>query len=218
MKGLLKTISSFFGYTRNERRSSSILIILIFIVIIIRFIIPDNIVQMDIKNIIADTLYYNESKLDEIEVESTSKAFNAQVTQNGKLNYIPELNSCDSADLEALPGLGPVLSGRIIKFRNLLGGFYSIEQLREVYGLNEDIFEIVKSKIKVDTALIKKINVNKATYYDLVRLPYLNSDEVNSLLSYRKIVDNIESMDELFDNRIISEEKGYIISHYLDFK
>ena len=42
-----------------------------------------------------------------------------------------ELNSCDSLSLVALPGIGPVLSVRIIKYRNLLGGFAAVEQLRK---------------------------------------------------------------------------------------
>ena len=218
MKGIKKIISSLFGYTGNEKRSSFILIILIFAVITIRYIIPENIIHVDIDNVLIDTLYNYSTSVDGFDTNSGYQVYDSQKIQVGTGKDITELNSCDSAELESLPGLGPVLSGRIIKFRKLLGGFYSVEQLREVYGLNEDIFDIVNSKVKVDTSLIQKIRVNEATYYDLVRLPYLNSNEVNLLINYRDVVDKIESIDELIDNHIISGATGSVVAHYLDFK
>ncbi len=59
-----------------------------------------------------------------------------QVSKNPvRKRPILNLNICDSASLEALPGIGPVLSSRIIKYRNLIGGYVSVDQLKEVYGL-----------------------------------------------------------------------------------
>jgi DNA uptake protein ComE-like DNA-binding protein len=218
MKGLKKTFSTLFGYTSNERRSSFILIILIFVFIAIRFVVPANIVQFDIENILMDTLYIGNGENSIVENSSYRSGYDEKPFQDLRDYNIPELNSCDSAELEALPGLGPVLSGRIIKFRKLLGGFYSVEQLMEVYGLNEDIYRIVSSKVKVDTSLVERIDVNKATYYDLARLPYLDSEDVNKLLKYRAVLGKIGSIEELVENKIVSEETGYIVAHYLDFK
>ncbi|HHU33621.1 MAG TPA: helix-hairpin-helix domain-containing protein [Bacteroidetes bacterium] len=212
MKGLKKTFLTLFGYTSNERRSSFILVMLIVVFIVARFIVPDNVVRFDIENILTDTLYVENRNNTVVEY------YEKKPLQDRRDYRITELNSCDSAELEALPGLGPVLSGRIIKFRKLLGGFYSVEQLREVYGLNEDIFRIVSGRLKVDTSLIVRIDVNNATYHDLVRLPYLDSKDVNSLLKYREVVGKIGSIGELVENKIVSEETGNIVAHYLDFK
>ena len=77
------------------------------------------------------------------------------------------INSCDSASLEALPGLGPVLSARIIRYRNLLGGFASVNQLREVYGLSEETYELISGMLTADSADISKININNADYRGL---------------------------------------------------
>lgn len=212
MKGFKKTFLTLFGYTSNERRSSFLLVMLIVVFIVVRFVVPDNVVQFDIKNILTDTLYVENRNNPVVE------DYEKKPLQDRRDYHITELNRCDSAELEALPGLGPVLSGRIIKFRKLLGGFYSVEQLREVYGLNEDIFRIVSGRVKVDTSLIVRIDVNNATYHDLVRLPYLDSEDVNSLLKYREVVDKIGSIGELVENKIVSEETGNIVAHYLDFK
>ena len=102
MKGLKKTFLSLFGYTSNERRSSFILIMLIFVFIAIRFVVPDNVVQFDIENVLMDTIYV-ENRDNPVVEDYGKKSFQGDY-------HITELNSCDSAELEALPGLGPVLS------------------------------------------------------------------------------------------------------------
>ena len=47
-----------------------------------------------------------------------------------------DLNEVDSVWLTSIHGIGPVLSKRLVKYRKLLGGFNSIDQLKEVYGLS----------------------------------------------------------------------------------
>jgi competence protein ComEA len=131
--------------------------------------------------------------------------------------YRIEINSCDSASLVRLPGIGPVLSVRIIKYRNLLGGFANIEQIKEVYGLPEETYELIKSSLFVDTLTIKKININAADYKELVRLPYFERYEVSSILKYRQINGTIKNINELTDNELISIEKANKVKPYLLF-
>ncbi|UCG27269.1 MAG: helix-hairpin-helix domain-containing protein, partial [Bacteroidales bacterium] len=83
-----------------------------------------------------------------------------------------EINSADTMDLMPLKGIGPVLSRRILKYRNLLGGFYWKEQLLEVYGLTSVTYSEIEAFIEIDTFLVKKINLNQCTYADLIRHPY----------------------------------------------
>lgn len=96
-----------------------------------------------------------------------------------------ELNIADSAALVKLPGIGQVYAKRIIKYRNLLGGFYSKKQLLEVYGFPEETYLKIKPDVLVNPALIKKIRINFAEYNDLLRHPYFNKKQVKALLNYR---------------------------------
>ena len=57
-----------------------------------------------------------------------------------------DINSCDSSSLVMLPGIGPVLSARIIKFRSLLGGFARKDQLKEVYGLPIETYNLISER------------------------------------------------------------------------
>jgi competence protein ComEA len=85
------------------------------------------------------------------------------VTDQKKAEKI-DLNRADSAALDKLPGLGPVLSSRIIKYRKLLGGFASTEQLREVYGLPEATFILLAGRVFADSSDIAGISINDADF------------------------------------------------------
>lgn len=146
--------------------------------------------------------------------------------RSGSKSYAPsawqgkviDLNKCDSAGLEALPGIGPVLSVRIIKFRNLLGGFASVDQLREVYGLSAGTFEMLKARVMADSSSVKKVSVNTADYKELARFPYLKSYEVNAILKYRELQGRISGMPALVENKILTNEKAEKMKAYLKFE
>ncbi|HEX2969397.1 MAG TPA: helix-hairpin-helix domain-containing protein [Bacteroidales bacterium] len=128
-----------------------------------------------------------------------------------------ELNRCDSAMLERLPGIGPVLSSRIIRYRNLTGGFISVEQLKEVYGLSSETFEKIRPLITADTALVRKTNLNEADYGELIHLPYLKRYQVTDILNFRKLEGRINSLDDLVKNHILTDSIAKKIKPYTRF-
>jgi competence protein ComEA len=129
-----------------------------------------------------------------------------------------DINSCDTAMLDRLPGIGPVLSARIIKYRHLLGGFARIDQLKEVYGLPEETYNIIKERIIIDTSTVTRIYINTSDYKELVRLPYFEKYEVNAILKYRELMGKVSSLNELVDNKVITKEKAAKIRPYLRFE
>jgi len=131
---------------------------------------------------------------------------------------IIDINGCDSAALVALPGIGPVLSARIIKYRKLLGGFATVEQLKEVYGLPEETFELIKGRLYADSSGIRKISINSSGYKELFRIPYIEKYEVTAILKYRELEGRIKSLQALKENKILAPEKADKVEAYIDFR
>ena len=131
--------------------------------------------------------------------------------------YRIEINSSDSSGLNRLKGIGPVLASRIIKYRGLLGGYYSVDQLTEVYGISDSLFNAVKVHVYIDTLLVSKISVNKAGENQLSKHPYIGRYTAKAILAYRKSAGTISGIEELVQNKIIPGESKKRIEAYLDF-
>lgn len=128
-----------------------------------------------------------------------------------------ELNKADSAKLDALPGIGPVLSARIVKYRKLLGGYVSVEQLKEVYGLTESNYLLIKDRVYADSSLIRYINLNDTSLNKSSRHPYLDKFDFMAILKYRELKGRVSGIEELIANKVLPENKARKISPYLKF-
>ncbi|RIH66086.1 hypothetical protein D1164_07440 [Mariniphaga sediminis] len=106
--------------------------------------------------------------------------------ENSSPPLLIELNSADSLQLICLKGVGPVFASRILKYRELLGGYYSVSQLMEVYGFPEETFLSIKENIFTDTMKVEKIRINFVDFPGLLRHPYLNKVHVEAILNYRQ--------------------------------
>ena len=134
-----------------------------------------------------------------------------------KQKPLMDINLSDSATLIRLPGIGPVLSARIIKYRRLLGGFARVEQLKEVYGLPLETYEVIKGRVFTDSTFIKRININTCEWRDLARIPYFEKYEVTAILKYRELTGRINRIVYLTENKLITAEKARKVGPYLKY-
>jgi competence protein ComEA len=70
-------------------------------------------------------------------------------TATGAVPVVLDLNAATVAELDTLPGVGPVLAGRIVEWRDVHGRFASVDQLREVSGIGARTFERLKPHLRV---------------------------------------------------------------------
>lgn len=128
---------------------------------------------------------------------------------------ILELNTADSTDLIQLPGIGPVFSKRIIRYRDLLGGFAAKEQLLEVYNFPEETYENIMENIQVDSTKIQKLRINFIGYSDLLRHPYLNKEQVQAILHQRDTKGPFKNLSEVASIQVFDSESFARVRPYL---
>ena len=98
---------------------------------------------------------------------------------------IVDLNTVDSTTLVALPQIGGYMASRILDFREKLGGFVNVEQLRDVKGMDEARFAAIQPYIKIGETEIRKIDVNRTDFKTLVHHPYLSYEQVKHIFNQR---------------------------------
>ncbi len=127
-----------------------------------------------------------------------------------------DLNEADSFALEKLPMIGEKLSARIIKYRDKLGGFIAVVQLKEVYGLSDSTYGIIVDKVFVEKQFKpRKVLINKMDYAELRKHPYLSHAFIKLVLAYRNIhgayadVDAIKRVQQI-DLEVVRKMEAYL--------
>jgi competence protein ComEA len=128
---------------------------------------------------------------------------------------VVELNSADTAALVALPGIGSKLALRIINFRDKLGGFYSVNQVGEIYGLPDSTFQKLKQYLKIESIAVRKININTASVDELKAHPYIKYSLANPIIAYRNEHGPFLKMEDIKKVMVVTEEVYTKIAPYL---
>ena len=137
-----------------------------------------------------------------------------QAAKPEKKNLNVDVNSADTMALIALPGIGSKLALRIINFRDKLGGFYSVDQIKETYGLADSTFQKIKSYLMVN-GQVEKINVNTVTKDQLKIHPYIKWNLANAIIEYRTQHGDYKTIEDLKNIATLDESTFNKIAHYL---
>jgi len=132
---------------------------------------------------------------------------------------IKDINSATAEELKSVKGIGEKLSQRIIKYRNKLGGFLVNEQLYEVWYLDKEVADRVLERfIIIIKPEIKKINVNTATFKEVLSIVYIDYELTKKIFNYRDEVAELQSLEELKEIDSFPIEKFDRIALYLEAK
>lgn len=126
-----------------------------------------------------------------------------------------EMNSADTAQWMLLPGIGPVLSKRIVAYRHKLGGFVAADQLMEVYGVSPVLVNDLTPFLQVDSSKVKRININKASLRQLRNHPYIGFYKAQAILEARKSKGVFTRLSELLDLEPFKDASWHKIQPYL---
>ncbi|GAB3787321.1 helix-hairpin-helix domain-containing protein [Spirosoma horti] len=127
-----------------------------------------------------------------------------------------DINTADTAQLIALKGIGATLAGRIVKFRDALGGFISTEQFRDIYGLDSLALNELQTFGKIRSS-VRKIPVNTASAEELDRHPFLSRRQAQIIVNYREQHGAYTSIESLKPIRILDAKTIEKLAPYLEF-
>lgn len=108
-----------------------------------------------------------------------------------------EINSATAQQWSSIRGIGPVLSDRIVKYRKRLGGFHSVGQLKEVYGISDSLYTAIKPMLKVDKGKLIQMDPNSADFESLSAHPYISKTIAKQMIGYRTKVATFETLEDL---------------------
>ncbi len=116
-----------------------------------------------------------------------------------------EINDADTTAWRSLPGIGQVLSKRIVSFREKLGGFYNITQLTEVYGITDSTFNLIRPYLRCNATIVK-LNLNEASETELERHPYFRKNVARAIIHFRSQHGRFQELSQLRQIVIITQD------------
>lgn len=130
------------------------------------------------------------------------------------------LNETDTAEWKKVPGIGSAYSARIIKYRDMLGGYISINQLKEVYGISDEMFNDIAPFIReedFDIGSCEKININQLEFKEILAHPYINYEQTKAIVNLRRRTGPITSTSQLAMLEEFTSEDIERITPYIEF-
>jgi competence protein ComEA len=96
-----------------------------------------------------------------------------------------------------LPGIGEVLANRIIKFREKIGGFTNIEQVRKTYGINDSVFQRIEVFLSISQVKSAGLDLNQASVSELQMVAGVSEAVAKAIVVYRQQYGPYRSVTDL---------------------
>ncbi len=129
-----------------------------------------------------------------------------------------DINQATKEDLIKIYGIGEAISVRILKQKEVLGGFVSMEQMKDVWGLSPEVIENLNSHFKVSVLPnFKKIDINNASLKELSQFYYFKYPLAKEIVTYRSMKGNISNIEDLTKIKGFPVDKAKTIELYLAF-
>lgn len=129
------------------------------------------------------------------------------------------LNKATVEELKQVKGIGEYFAAKIIAYRDVLGGYYDLQQLLEVYRLDAEMLEKIQPFLWIDNTEIIQIDLNKVDIKTLQAHPYIrNWNLANSIIKMREQKGRYHRIDEIKESKLMSDEIYKKIEPYLIIK
>lgn len=145
----------------------------------------------------------------------SSKSYNTY-SNSPRTIVAKNINAATQEDITKVYGIGPAISGRIVKERERLNGFLDMMQVRAVYGMSDSTMVKFKEHFYITApAGFKKVALNTASQEELSSIPYINDYLASELIKQRTLRDGFKTWDKVILTSRFPEEKLALIQLYL---
>ncbi len=114
-----------------------------------------------------------------------------------KKEFKLELNQADTLDFQQLRGIGPAYARRIVAYRERLGGFVRLDQLREVWGIDSLLFQRILPSVYLRQQKPRPLKINQADLYTLRTHPYLDYYQAKEIYLHRLKHGNFSQLQQI---------------------
>lgn len=133
-----------------------------------------------------------------------------------KKDTIIDINTADTNDLQYIRGIGKYTAIQIIRYRSLLGGYYTTQQLLEIQQIEYLNWDSVMPHLICDSSLIQPIQVNIASVEKLRHHPYISFTKAKAIYETRRRKIRLNGIEDLCPSVFTAEEASKI-RPYIDF-
>lgn len=145
------------------------------------------------------------------------RASNVEASLVSYTKSTSDLNKATAADFETIEGVGEVIAQRIVAYRKKLQGFTFTSQVYEIWGLQKNTANRILKEFKIGRLpTIQKLNVNTATFKEVLKIPYIDYELCKKIFAYRDEVAELQNITELTNIKDFPMEKYDRIILYLE--
>jgi DNA uptake protein ComE-like DNA-binding protein len=131
--------------------------------------------------------------------------------------FVCDLNSADTTELQRLPGIGSFYAREIVKHRQALGGYHSLEQLLDLWKMTPDKINSFADQMRIDTTGIRKLKINTATAQELAAHPYIAFNLANEVVNFRELNGPYSNAKIFCDMEFVDSALCIKLVPYLEF-
>ena len=161
-------------------------------------------------------IYIAREEVDSVAVDSLRKDSLPRWEEENK-DTILNLRTADTVELKMIHGIGSYRARQIVRYREQLGGFVSVEQVLEAKGMENVDADSLLAHFWIDSVKIEPMNVNSVGVQRLSRHPYLRFEQAQAIYELRRKKIRLDSIQQLQQIECISAETLEKIAPYLNF-
>lgn len=227
---IIKFFQKNWGYTKQQAYASASFMVFTFFlvsgVLIYKFFKTEkkeeSIPKEKVEEIINLENENEQKNISASKLEKTEKVeiipYTKKIIKKEAKKFSIDINSAEKIDLIKIKGIGNKIGERIIKFREKLGGFVSINQIDSVFGIDKKNLKSIKNNLLISENFTpKKIKINHFSFKEILSHPYISYESTKKIFNYRK-KKPIENFDEL--KKLLTEDdfKNFdYLQHYIEF-